>query len=174
MKTVSRHGHGDPHCICGYDRQGLAEYAVCPECGVLEIRYHRRPPESPVARTIWYAWKFAIWDLFPQPSRRNSTAVTASIASRGSAIIAIWSTVIVLLWAWYAEESRSDLADILLLPTLGIVLLGIPYNLIALVFSLASLGEDTYRRAFRYITQVVVALVLPPTLLMVMILETWR
>ena len=67
---------------------------------------------------MWYVWKVAIWDLFPMPPRRDTTAVMGSVAGRVSAIIGLWATITVLLWAWYAEENRSsDMADILLMWT---------------------------------------------------------
>ncbi|MDG2200453.1 MAG: hypothetical protein P8K80_04660 [Phycisphaerales bacterium] len=38
-------------CQCGYNRQGLDEDAVCPECGLLELR-PKGYPRTPVARAM--------------------------------------------------------------------------------------------------------------------------
>jgi hypothetical protein len=166
-------GSIDIHCECGYDRQGLADDALCPECGVLEIRHRRRPPDSRLGKVMWYVWKVAIWDLFPMPPRRDTTAVMGSVAGRVSAIIGLWATISVLLWAWYAEENRSsDMADILLMWTGLLVLIGIPCNFVALIVVLASLGHDKPGRTLRNIAQCTVALILPPTVLVLMIIAS--
>ena len=156
-------------CACGYDRQGLANDVVCPECGLLDIP-SRPPPKSPMQKARRLARQMATFNFFPVRPDQSPESAAASVGSRVAATVGFWTCVAVVLQTCWAEESRSDLADNFFFPVIGCILLSMLVSLIAVVLVFASLFADRITRVLRNGLQAALAGVLPPVLFIMLIL----
>ncbi len=156
------------HCACGYDRQGLANDAVCPECGLLDIQ-PRPLPKSPMQKARRLALQMATLNFFPVRPDQSPESVAATVGSRVAATVGFWTCVAVVLQAWWVEESRSDLPDMFILPVVGCILLSMVVSLIAVVLVFGSLFGDRITRVLRNGLQAALAGVLPPVLFIMLL-----
>ena len=138
--------------LCGYERIGLDEDALCPECGELVIR-----PAGMVA-SFRHAWRTSTsWTL-------QAIWVIACISAFAAALVSIGLIIVFVM----VILDRSDGWN-LFLPSFGWIFVVVPAGLFAVFCALASLNADDRRLAGFGAALSVVSILTPPLVLLVLV-----
>ncbi|MCH2139238.1 MAG: hypothetical protein MK074_09350 [Phycisphaerales bacterium] len=110
------------HCRCGYDRTGLHDDAMCPECGLLDLK----PPA--MHRRFFLAWK-------REPTKVGKAAFILAVCTLAAAALTTVLTIVIAVMI-FSGPRRSTMGLAFIFPFFAWVYVVLPLALPTLICSI--------------------------------------